>query len=112
MFLERNGTHAIHVDSVEDALAFAKENGFSLVGEPIINKDVVYLLVDSKSKELASFYTWGEIQPNTTPMKEVWRPFLWVKDKGDMWGTNQYLSDIKVGPTISIYDVVSAFLEA
>jgi hypothetical protein len=108
MFLERNGTHAIYVDSVEDALAFAKENGFPLLDKPIVTNDVIYLLVDSKCKELASFYSWGEIQPNSIPMKEVWRPFLWVKDEGDVWGTNQYLNEIKVSPTLSVYDIVYA----
>ena len=109
VFLERNGTHAIQVEDVGEAIQFAKENGFSLIMEPIVNNNVVYLLVDPKCKELKSFYSWGEIQTNDVPMKEVWRPFLWVKDNTDVWGTNQYLNDIKVGPNVSIYDILANF---
>jgi len=109
VFLERNGTHAIHVENVEEALHFARENGFSLMMEPVVNNNIVYLLVDPKCKELKSFYSWGEIQMNDMPMKEVWRPFLWVRDTTDIWGTNQYLNDIKVGPNVSVYDVLTHF---
>jgi len=108
MFLERNGTHAIYVDDVEGALAFAKENGFPLVSAPLVANDMIFLFVDPSCKELASFYAWSEIQPNDMPMKEVWRPFLWVKGSEDLWGTIQYLNDIKVSPTASVYDAINA----
>ena len=107
VFLERNGTHAIHVENVEEALHFARENGFSLMTAPVVNNNIIYLLVDPKCKELKSFYSWGEIQTNDMPMKEVWRPFLWVRDTTDIWGTNQYLNDIKVGPNVSVYDILA-----
>ena len=109
MFLERNGTHAIQVDNLESALAFAKENEFPLVAEPYITNEIVFLFVDPKCKELASFYSWSEIHSNDIPMKEVWRPFLWVKDSKDMWGTNQYLNDIKVTSNTSVYDIIDAY---
>ena len=109
MFLERNGTHAIQVDNLQGALEFAKENEFTIVSEPVVHNDIIFLMIDPKCKELNSFYSWGEIQPNETPMKEVWRPFLWVK-AGDMWGTNQYLNDIKVSPTSSVYEIIHTLL--
>jgi hypothetical protein len=108
MFLERNGTHAIEIDSLEGATSFAKENGFDVLGAPVIRGDIVFLLIDPKCKELNSFYTWGEIAHNQMPMKEVWRPFLWVKAAEDLWGTNQYLNDIMLTGDRSVYNVVSA----
>ena len=108
MFLERNGTHAIEVDGLEDALSFASQNGFDVLGEPAVRGDIIFLLIDPKCKELGSFYTWSEITPNQQPMKEVWRPFLWVKAAEDLWGTNQYLNEIMLTKDRSVYNVVSA----
>ena len=108
MFLERNGTHAIEVENLAGALAFANENGFQILGNPVVKDDIIFLLIDPKCKELSSFYTWAEIQHNQVPMKEVWRPFLWVNMAKDVWGTNQYLNEIMLTRDRSVYNVVSA----
>jgi hypothetical protein len=108
MFLERNGTHAIEVEGKEEALSFAEQNGFQILGEPVVRGDIIFLLIDPKCKDLGSFYTWSEITPSQQPMKEVWRPFLWVKAAEDLWGTNQYLNEIMLTKDRSVYNVVSA----
>ena len=42
------------------------------------------------------------------PMKEVWRPFLWVNTAEDLWGTNQYLNNIMLTENKSVYDIISS----
>ena len=112
MFLERNGTHCIEIDSVEEAAKFAEMNGFPLFHPPVRQGELVFLFVDPKCKELESFYTWTEIQPGEQPMREVWRPFLWVKplDGLDVWGTNQYLGEIQITPNRSVLEIIGAAL--
>jgi len=107
MFLERNGTHAIEVNSLDEAVDFAKENGFKILGKPVVRENIVFLMIDSSSKELSSFYTWSDIQHNQMPMKEIWRPFLWVMTSEDLWGTNQYLNNIMLTENKSVYDIIS-----
>jgi len=109
MFLERNGTYCIEIDSVEGAKAFAEENGFPLLREPVKVDDLVFLFIDPNSEGLESFYTWSEVQP-AQPLREVWRPFLWVSPVNgeDMWGTNQYLSEIQITPKKTVFDVIGA----
>lgn len=108
MFLERNGTHAIEVSSVDEALYFARENGFQIVGKPVVKENIVFLMIDSSCKELSSFYTWSDIQHNQMPMKEIWRPFLWVNTAEDLWGTNQYLNNIMLTENKSVYNIISS----
>jgi hypothetical protein len=110
MFLERNGSHAIEVEDKEEALIFAEQNGFQILGEPVVRGDIVFLLIDPKCKDLGSFYTWSEITPSQQPMKEVWRPFLWVKAAEDLWGTNQYLNEIMLTKDKSVYSLLNSFV--
>ena len=112
IFLERNGTHCISIDSLEGAKAFAEENEFPLEKEPIQIGDLIFLFIKPKCKELESFYTWGEVAPNQQPMREVWRPFLWVDAVADLWGTNQYLNEIQLTPTKSVSDILTCVTAA
>lgn len=107
IFLERNGTYCMEISSLEEAKEFAEENGFPLMKEPVVVGDLIFLFIEPKCKELQSFYTWGEIHPGDQPMREVWRPFLWVDAVSDMWGTNQYLNDIQLTPTKSVSHILT-----
>lgn len=112
IFLERNGTHCMEIGSLDGAKAFAEENGFPLMKEPVQIGDLIFLFIEPKCKELESFYTWSEVAPNEQPMREVWRPFLWVDAVADLWGTNQYLNEIQLTPTKSVSDILSAVTSA
>ena len=116
VFLERNGNHLIQLDGPEAqwkeaAEAFSSENGLSLLGEPVRIDDYIYINVDSATKDLNLFYTWGETPPGT-PLKEVWRAFLWISDKShrDPLGVNTLLKAISLGePTHTAYSVLNTW---
>jgi len=110
VFLERNGNHLIQVDDMAAAQAFSAENGLTTVGDPVQVGDCIFLHVDSSSKDLNLFYTWRETPPGTLPLKEVWRPFLWISDKEgkDPLGVNQLLDGISLGEQ-SAYSVLNAW---
>jgi hypothetical protein len=111
VFLERNGNHLIQLegpDYIEAAKTFSSENGLSLLGEPLQLGDYVYIHVDPATKDLNLFYTWRET-PSGTPLKEVWRAFLWISDKShaDPLGVNTLLKAISLGePTHTAYSVL------
>jgi hypothetical protein len=106
LFLERNGTHLLSVEGVAEgdvaagtaaALEFAAVNELSVVGAgATLVADVVLLEIDPTDKDLASFYSWKEVAPGTTPPCELWRPFLWIRD--DELGVNKQLEEIRLGP--------------
>jgi hypothetical protein len=111
--LERNGTYCSSVETVEDALAYAKENEIPLNGEPLVSAHFIFLPVDSTSPLLDGFYTWNETQPDEQPMRTVWRPFVWISNSisKDVWGTNIYLKDFNIGNNLSIFDLVNEYFE-
>jgi len=113
MFLERNGTHCMTVNSIKEAKEFATMNEIPLTGAPIVSGNFIYLPVDS-SADLSSFYQWNEIRLNEQPMKEVWRSFLWIVLKNsdeDVWGTNKFLKDIFIAGNESVYGVIEGYFK-
>ena len=113
IFLERNGTQCIHVNSLEDAMGFVSINQLPLTGVPILSGPFIFLPVDSKA-DLSSFYLWSEIRPNEHPMKEVWRSFLWIlhADSGeDIWGTNGFLRDISIADSHSVFTIIESYFK-
>ena len=111
LFLERNGTHCISVDTVEGARIFANENGFPLIGDPVVVGMFIYLPVDLHQKDaLSSFYIWNEFTPHEQPMREAWRPFLWNSAAHDTWGTNIYLKELELATSVSCYEVIDTYI--
>jgi hypothetical protein len=111
IFLERNGNHLIEIDGIDAAKTFASENAISLLEEPRQIGEYIYIHVDSTTKDLNLFYTWREAAPGT-PVKEVWRPFLWISDKNraDPLGVNILLDTISLGePTHTAYSVLNTW---
>ena len=102
ILLERNGTLCISVDSVEQAAAFAEDNALALRRAPIHSGPYIFLDVDGEKTSLADFYTWSDILVGEQPLREVWRPFLWMVSKRseeeDIWGTNTYLNFLVCAP--------------
>ena len=114
LFLERNGTHLIEIDSaVENGIEYAKEfsatNGIPLAKEPVCIENIVYCEVAPDIASLSSFYTWKETPVGTTPTRELWRPFLWAvsPEGGDPWGVNSLMSSISLSESHSVYSVLS-----
>jgi hypothetical protein len=116
VFLERNGNHLIQLEGpesqwLEAAKAFSSDNGLALLGDPVQLGDYVYIHVDSATKDLNLFYTWREAPPGT-PLKEVWRAFLWISDESnrDPLGVNVLLKAISLGePTHTAYSVLNTW---
>ena len=119
LFLERNGTHLMELETppttTEEAVAAARDfletNELEAAEKPFLIEDYLFVPVDTTDKDLVNFYTWRETPAGTTPMREVWRPFLWVEaaDGRDCWGVNGFLKDISLGPTSSAYSVLSKY---
>lgn len=138
IFLERNGTHLLELPEVtepEAAIAAAKEflatNELSPAAEPFCVGDIVYAPVDHTDPDLASFYSWKEVAPGSTPIREAWRMFLWVTDprattspanttasttasttaNADPWGVNRLLETVRVAePSHTIFSVLNTFV--
>ena len=111
LFLERNGTQCITVDSLKSAQDFIRQNEFPLQGDLIVSGNFIYAPVNSKA-DLSSFYLWNEIRQNEQPMKEVWRSFLWVvgeKSEDDIWGTNIFLKESIITQKDSVYMVIEDY---
>jgi hypothetical protein len=114
MFLERNGTSLIELESGVTAEEFAEMNEFPLMDSNAVVKapkeDLVFLKIDSRNRDaLKSFYSWNEVSPNTTPFKETWRMFLWVTTQGaeeDPWGVNAFLKEIELSTNHTAYSVL------
>ena len=111
LFLERNGTQSITVDSLKSAEDFIKQNEFPLEGPLVVIQNFIYAPVNSEA-DLSPFYLWNEIQQNEVPMKEVWRSFLWVVGRDseeDVWGTNAFLKEILITQKDSVYTVIERY---
>jgi hypothetical protein len=102
----------MEIDSVDDALLFASENELIIASSPTVDENLVFLEVSPTTKGLHLFYTWGETLVNTQPMKDVWRPFVWVQGATDVLGTNMYLSDISLGHGLSVHSVLTTYFKA
>lgn len=110
MLLERNGTYCMEVDSLEEATAFASENGLHLTAPPCVDGELIFLPVDPATKGLNLFYTWADT--SNTVLQDLWRPFMWVYGNTDVMGTNTYLSDISLAPGQSVYSVLTTYFKA
>lgn len=132
VFMERNGTHLIALDGgsegedggIKAAREFCELNELSTAADPFCSGPFVFVPVDPADKDLAAFYSWAETPPGTVPLREVWRPFLWVHSASggaggaavsntmDPWGVNKLLEAIQIAEGISIYTVLQTFLAA
>jgi hypothetical protein len=128
LFIERNGNSLIALEGGgegEEATAAAREfcevNELTAAAEPFCSGPFVFVPVDPADKDLAGFYSWAETPPGTVPLREVWRPFLWVhlasggptdSNSIDPWGVNKLLDTIQVAEGISVYSVLQAFFSA
>jgi hypothetical protein len=120
MFLERNGSHLIYLDSTpETALSATKEfldmNDIVMKGEAIIVNDLVFVNIDLTLTDIQVFYTWQEVPVGATPVKEVWRSFLWIStvDNSDPVGVNQFMKTIQLVPPIhTVFSVISSYLKS
>jgi hypothetical protein len=119
VFLERNGTHLIELDAtpetaVKAATEFLEANEMPVIRGPVVVGDIVFAGIDSKSKEISSFYFWREVSPGTIPSKELWRPFLWFsnQNQSDPLGVNRLLDNISLsGANHNAFSVVSSYLK-
>ena len=128
LFMERNGSHLITLEgsaseggdgtAIDAAREFCEANELSLASDPFCSGPFVFVPIDPTDKDLAAFYSWAETPPGTLPLREVWRPFLWVdlpsNDTVDAWGVNKLLEMIRVGdsPEVSVYSVLQTFLSS
>jgi len=119
LFLERNGSHLIHLEATPDtALAAAKDfltaNELFIEGEPIIVGELVFVTIDSARTDIHSFYTWREVPIGTIPAKEVWRSFLWFSrnDNTDPLGVNYFLETISLAGSVhTVFSVITSYLK-
>jgi len=120
LFLERNGTHLIPIEATEpaDAVSYAAEfcaaHELKPAAEPFCVGQIVFAPVDPASQDLASFYSWKEVAPGTTPPKEVWRTFMWFStpEMSDPWGVNRMMDTICVGDSSenTVFNVLSGYV--
>lgn len=118
LFLERNGNHLIEIDpvdvsgAVQHATEFLELNGF--VANDIFCEDgIVFCSIEPTCGTLAECYTWKETPSGTTPVREVWRTFIWISspEKSDPWGVNSAMSEISLADTHSAYSVLKRILD-
>ncbi len=126
LFLERNGNHLIELEEggwAQAAKSFAVSNDLPLKGEPLVcpKEGLIFLEMDPQAtKILSSFYSWNEVAPGTHPLKEVWRPFLWVSSAAaaaaaaaDPWGVNAFLKEIQIADeaNYTVHSVLSTYID-
>jgi hypothetical protein len=119
IFMERNGSHLIHLDATpETAFTAAKEfltlNEMFIKGEPIIVGELVFVTIDSTLTDIQSFYTWREVPVGTIPAKEVWRSFLWFSTNNniDPLGVNHFLKTISVAGLVhTVFSIMNSYLK-
>jgi hypothetical protein len=117
LFLERNGSHLIEIDTPGDimqgAKEFAESNGFVLTVEPFCRDDIVYCQVNTNETDLDQFYSWKETPAGTTPPKEVWRTFLWASspENDDPWGVNRLMDGIRLSDKHTVYSTLKCILD-
>jgi hypothetical protein len=119
LFLERNGTHLIEIDvadvsgGIQYATEFLELNGFTTVADIFYDNGIVFCPIDPACSALAECYTWKETPSGTTPVREVWRTFLWISaaDKPDPWGVNSAMSEISLSDTHTAYSVLKRILD-
>jgi hypothetical protein len=73
VFLSNGGRQAWHIESQKDKdiLKMLKDNGFPV---KTLNKKngVYYAIIDNSKIDLTSFYSWEEVNPDTSE-EDVWR---------------------------------------
>jgi len=114
VFLERNGTNLIYLpvaeeEPLEAAREFMRSNELPLLGEPFSKGNVIFAPVDASDPSLSLFYSSAETPPGTTPVRDVWRNFLWMPES-DVLGINALLKEIQlsdVGDTV--YSVLADY---
>lgn len=105
LFLERNGTQLMSVNTIEDVMQFLEENEIRPAVPPKATEDgsLCLVAVNRATTDMSSFYMWSEVIPGSIPMKEVWRPFLWMgflpaTPEEDPLGVNGFLKEIVLAP--------------
>ena len=93
LFLERNGTHLIHLGGA-DPMEFLAVNDMVAASPPVVVGELVIVEIDTVKTDLSCFYTWKEAPPGSAS-KEVWRPFLWTDDS---LGVNRCMTEVSLGP--------------
>jgi len=104
LFLERNGTHMMELESSQ-VPAFLEENELNALSQRQ-SGGILYIQINPKAEGLSNFYTWGEVQPGTIPAKEVWRPFLWMDETEHLWGVNKQLEGISLSSSHTVASVI------
>ena len=118
LFLERNGTHLIEIDvadvsgAIDHATEFLALNGF-VSTEIFCDNGIVFCSIEPTCSALAECYTWKETPSGTTPVREVWRTFIWISsaEKSDPWGVNSAMSEISLSDTHTAYSVLKRILD-
>lgn len=119
LFLERNGNHLIEIDttdisgSIEHATEFLELNGFLAAGDIFFDNGIVFCPIEPSCSSLGDCYTWKETPSGTTPVREVWRTFIWISsaDKIDLWGVNSAMNEISLSETHTAYSVLKRILD-
>ncbi len=116
LFLERNGTHLIEMDGTDPiatSVKFLEENELEALTPPFQIGNLIFAPVVASDPELANFYTWRETPLGTAPMREVWRPFLWVADEAgtDIWGVNAMLKEIALSESETAHSVLQTYFQ-
>jgi len=119
LFLERNGTHLIEIDSadisgaIQHATDFLALNEFTAAAEIFCDDRIVFCPIEPSCDTLAQCYTWKETPSGTTPAREVWRPFIWIAsaEKTDPWGVNSAMSEISLSENNNAYSVLKRILD-
>ena len=124
LFLERNGSHLISLPVAEGQEPAAAAAEFLAVNElsqtagtaPFCLGNILFVTIDPADKDLASFYSWAEVPPGTTPLKEAWRMFLWSAGgpaAEDPWGVNRLLEGTSISDQgDTVYSALTAYFRA
>lgn len=104
LFLERNGTHLIEFSG--NIPEFLETNELVAISTRTVG-DLTLVEIQPNS-DLASFYTWKETPPGTTPSREVWRSFLWAfsDTDEDPWGVNRQMESISMSQNHTAYSIL------
>ena len=111
LLLDKNGTRCISIEDSVSAESFCEANDLHMIGSPVKHGDIIFVNVDTEMTDMESFYIWSEILPNTIPMKEAWRHFVWNDDTDDKWGINLPLYSIECTNTHSIGQLFDAYFK-
>ena len=111
LFLDKNGTSCMTMDDSISADSFCKANDLVMKGSPFERDGILFVNIDTEKTDMNSFYTWSEVLPNTLPMREVWRPFIWNNEPTDTWGVNSQLFSVECGEKYNIGQILTAYFK-